>query len=270
MGSQPSKSEPLNFVIVTHKEEAQELLNAAEEIDLYREECYLNKTNSKARISQGYRANSMTYRELKMFELVIDNAKPLLPRRLKEDLREVRLIQLMPSADGGMPHTRPGGIICYPDLSRFFNASTLVHELWHVHQRMYEAEWDRIFDGMGWKVWTDDYLPASLEDHRRFNPDTIRAPVYVYNDTWVPVPMFKDISKPDLTQVEIWFYNIKSKYHHKSVPDALLTDFPYLPPSAYEHPREIAAYMLSEPEKYKDSPGFARLLHLIGGIAILP
>lgn len=270
MGGQHSKPDPLIFTIVTKKDEAQLLLDTAEEIDLYREECYLNKTNSKARLTQGYRANSMTYRELKMFELVLDNAKPLIPRRLKDDLREVKLIQLMPTADGGMPHTRPGGLICYPDISQFFTTSTLIHELWHVHQRMYEAEWDRIFEGLGWKVWDSDYLPDLLESNRRFNPDTIRASFYVYDNKWVPVPIFKDISKPNLNETEVWFYDITSKYHHKSVPEVLRKEFPSVPPSAYEHPRELCAYLLSEPHKYGDSPGFAKLIQLVGQISVLP
>ena len=48
-----------------------------------------------------------------------------------DDKAFVSVVILNPSAEGGMPHTRPG-IICYPTLS--FSSVTLIHELWHVHQ----------------------------------------------------------------------------------------------------------------------------------------
>lgn len=270
MGIKPSKEYSLFFTIITNKEEAQALLDSAEVMDRYREECFLNHTNAKARLDQGYRANRMSYRELKLFELIIENATPLLPRRLKEDLHEIRLVQLMPSADGGMPHTRPGNIICYPDLSRFLTISTLIHELWHIHQRIYDEEWNRIFEGIGWTIWKDGELPTPLENHRRYNPDTLRAPFYVYDQTWVPVPLFKDISKPILTETTVWFYNIHTRRHSTSIPDDLLKAFPSVPPSAYEHPRELTAYVLSEPQKYADSPGFRKLFQLVGYVSIAP
>lgn len=269
MGAQPSKDHPLQFRIVTLKDEAQQHLDKAEQHDFYLQECYSNKTNAKARQSMNYRANSITYRELKLFEVVLENAMPHIPRRLKEDLREVLLIQLMPSADGGLPHTRPGSVICYPDLSRFLTTSTLIHELWHVHQRLYEQEWERIFQGLGWNRW-EGYLPVSIDDHRRYNPDTIQAPLYIYENTWVPVPIFKDISRPELREVTIWFYHIHSKAHYKTVPDSLQRAFPSAPSSAYEHPRELTAYLLSEPDQYTDSPGFKKLVGLVGQLSIQP
>lgn len=268
MGIQSSKEYSLTLTIVINKEEAQTLLNAAEDSDRYREECISNSTNAKARFNQGYQANSMTYRELKIFEILLENAKPLVPRRLKQDLHEVKLVQLMPSADGGMPHTRPGNLICYSDLSRF-SISTLIHELWHVHQRLYEEEWNRIFQGMGWTIWEGELSPA-LDKHRRYNPDTLRAPLYAYNNEWVPVPVFKDISKPNLAETHIWFYNIHSKRHVTSVPEKLLHEFPSVPPSAYEHPRELTAYLLSDSDKYADSPGFRTLFRLVGYVSIAP
>jgi hypothetical protein len=270
MGSQSSKEFPLEFKIVSIKEDAQQLLDRAELIDLYLENCFSNKTNAKARLSLNYHANSMTYRELKMFEVILENAKPLLPHRLKHDLREVHLIQLMPSADGGMPHTRPENVICYPDVSRFLTTSTLIHELWHIHQRHYEAEWDKIFQALGWNHWDSGYLPNSLEDHRRYNPDTLHKGLWAYDRTWIPVPIFKDISKPNVRETEIWFYNIHTKYHRKSPPETLQLEYPSVPPSAFEHPCELTAYLLSEPDKYQDLPMFKKLIDLVGHVSISP
>lgn len=187
--SSPAAKE-IQFTIVTSKEDAQRALDAAEADDAYLEQCSENKTNTKARQGMNYHANRMTYRELKMFEIVLENARSQIPRRLKEDLKEVKLIQLMPSADGGMPHTRPGGLICYPDLSRFFTTSTLIHELWHLHQRAYESQWTTIFHGLGWKEWRGD-LPSALNRHRRYNPDTIPSPSGSFKINGYPSPSLR-------------------------------------------------------------------------------
>lgn len=269
MGTPSSKEYSIAFTIVTSKEESHALLDAAESVDHYREKCRTNQTNAKSRLSHGYGPNSMTYHELKTLELLLENATPLLPRRLKTDLHDVRLIQLMPTADAGMPHTRPGNLICYSDVSQFSTSTTLIHELWHVHQRQYVDEWNRIFEGLGWSVW-DGEVPAALDRHRRYNPDTIQAPMYVYDQTWVPVPLFKDISKPNLTETVVWFYNIQTQRHITSVPEKLINDFPSVPASAYEHPRELTAYVLSDPKKYADAPGFRTLFRLMGYLSISP
>jgi hypothetical protein len=120
MGSPSSKPSTLHFTIVTNKAEAQGLLQEAESIDFYLEECYRSKSNAKSRLHLQYQPNQIAYRDLKFFEVVLENATARIPFRLMKDLREVKFIQLMPSADGGMPHTRPGSLICYPDISRFF------------------------------------------------------------------------------------------------------------------------------------------------------
>lgn len=269
MGSSSSVESPFTFHIVTVKEEAQQRLNDAESMDAYLTTCFQNKANSKARLYLNYRANSITYRDLKTLEVILENAKPLLPRRLTQDLRDVYFIQLMPSADGGMPHTRPGGIICYPDVSRLRNISTLIHELWHLHQRQYEQEWKKIFEGLGWVPWTEGVLPNPLEDHRRYNPDTIQDTLWVYDQTWVPVPIFRDISSPNVKEVDIWFYNIRTHYHRKSPPESLVAEYPMVPPSAFEHPRELTAYLLSEPDRYATLPMFKKLIELVGHLSIV-
>jgi hypothetical protein len=173
----------------------------------------------------------------------------------------------MPTADGGMPHTRPDNIICYPNISQLFSESTLIHELWHIHQRLYQIDWLKIFKRIGWRLW-EGKLPDILENNRRYNPDTIDSPYWVFQDTWVPVPIFKDISRPKVNDVEIWFYNINKHYHVRQIPDELTSYYGNLSSIAFEHPREITAYMLSEYTKFKDSSAFKHLLEAIGQTAI--
>jgi hypothetical protein len=175
---------------------------------------------------------------------------------------------LTPSAEGGMPHTRPDAMICYPNITNTFSSTTLIHELWHVHQRQHEAWWQTVFSRLGWKPWTGGALPSHLETYRRFNPDTIDLPLWCYQQTWIPVPVFRDIRRPKVDEVEIWFYHVTLKYHVKSPPKEMEAMYRGLPMSAYEHPREMAAYLLSDPVKYSECPVLAPLVEAVGAISL--
>jgi hypothetical protein len=192
-----------------------------------------------------------------------------IPQRLRMELREVAIIPLMPSADGGMPHTRPSSIICFPNPKQMLSTSTLIHELWHIHQRLYKEKWVQTFESMGWSQW-DGTLPRALDDHRRFNPDTIDCPLWIFRNRWVPVPVFKDVMRPEIGDIFMWFYDTKNTTRVTSIPLELETEYPGMPASAYEHPREIAAYLLADPDKYRTSPGFLRLLDAVGHLSITP
>lgn len=268
MGNSISIPHNLQFYVCFDKYEAQQLLDDAEHQDFYIEECHDDRANSLARKGLTYRANSMALRETNYATAFLDGTKDSLPIRLLTDLKVVKIIQLMPTADGGMPHTRPNDIICYPNISQLFSKTTLIHELWHIHQRNYKDMWFKTFKRLGWTMWNGN-LPETLEKSRRYNPDTIDCPFWIFNDEWVPLPIFKDISRPNVSDVEIWFYNPQRQYHIKRVPDEISSYFPNLPPTAYEHPREITAYMLSEPNKYNQSQGFKHLIESIGEISIV-
>ena len=268
MGNNTSTTN-LQINVIYDKKAAQNLLNEAERDDFYIEECHDDKANSLARKNLTYSANSMSNGEYKYATAHLEQSKALIPVRLLNDLKEVKIIQLMPTADGGMPHTRPGGIICYPDFRQLISSTTLIHELWHVHQRLFKDLWFKTFKRLGWTMWNGD-LPEQLDKARRYNPDTIDYPFWIFDDQWIPLPIFKDISKPNVAEVEIWFYNPKLQYHVKKVPEELLIFYPDLPAAAYEHPRELTAYMLSEPDKYKNTKGFKHLIEAIGEISIMP
>ena len=80
------------------------------------------------------------------------------------------------------------------------------------------------------------------------------------------MPIFRDIALPSMGEVDIWFYNIKEEYHLKKIPRGM--EVPGLPKSAYEHPREFTAYLLSEHEAHRDSPALKTLLSSVGQLAI--
>ena len=266
MGHSPSTF--LKFKIINNKQYANEQLQKAESLDYYLSECYDDKSNSYARRKMTYAPNILSDAEIEYYTVNLDNLKSNIPKRLQMDLEEIQIIQLMPSADGGMPHTRPDNIICYPDITQLLTFSTLIHELWHIHQRRFKDIWTKVFNRLDWKEWNNT-LPLHLENNRRFNPDTIDSPLWIFKNTWIPVPIFNDISTPKVNDTTIWFYNNESNYHSKNIPDEMQTMFPDLPPSAYEHPRELTAYMLSTPNTQKTSPGYAHLIDAIGQISVL-
>jgi len=262
MGNTASVKSNLKFKIIDNKSDTERLLQDAENVDFYLAECHDDRSNSYARRSLTYAPNRMSHTDLQSAQLQLDQLLYQIPKRLLDDIGTVNIIQLMPTADGGMPHTRPGNIICYPDISRIASVTTLIHELWHIHQRNYQDLWTTIFNKLGWSEW-DGRLPMSLDKHRRYNPDTIDAPLWIFQKRWVPIPIFKHITLPVISDVDIWYYDIKEEYHVKDIPEKLNTYFPGVSPSAYEHPRELTAYMLSEPDRYKSSPAFIDLLKLL-------
>jgi hypothetical protein len=266
MGNQHSYK--LNFVVIFDKNEAHSLLDKAESEDYYIEECHDDRANSVARRNLSYTVNTISLRDINYANSFLDGIRSQLPARLLMELDSVNIIQLMPTADGGMPHTRPGDIICYPNISQLFSKVTLIHELWHIHQRKYKDTWQKTFNRLGWTEWNGK-LPDKLEAARRYNPDTIDCPLWIFNNSWVSIPIFRDISRPNVSEVDIWFYNPEKMYHVTNVPHELSNYFPNLPPSAYEHPREITAYILSEPDKYRDSMGFKHLIESVGYTSIV-
>ena len=257
----------LSFNIIDDKSRAKHLLNYAEATDHYIETCHKNKSNYMARRQLTYSVNTVSIETVIAIQESLDRAMLLLPPRLLSDLYAVHLVQLMPSADGGMPHTRPGNIICYPNTTTLLQTSTLIHELWHIHQRNFKELWTDVFLRLKWKPWSGD-LPIHLAIHKRFNPDTIDSPLWIYQDTWIPIPIFRDITNPKVNEVDIWFYHVGLQYHVKRIPPELEKIYPNLPASAYEHPRELTAYMLAEPDKHSMSPAFKDLISLIGKISL--
>ena len=267
MGNASVHPTHLSLTLIDNKNYARKMLADAEEIDFYVHTCREDPANAKARRALSYDVNSMTHNEVVHYQHQLNEMIPRLPKRLQMDLPAVYLLPLMPSADGGMPHTRPSSLICVPRLSHMTSLSTMTHELWHVHQRMYKTSWATIFGRLRWTEWKGD-LPTFLEKNRRLNPDTIDSPLWVFQDTWVPVPVFQDIARPNVTEVDIWFYHATEDYHIKSVPAELGRFFSGLPHSAYEHPRELTAYLLADHEQYRETPARAILLSLVGNLAI--
>lgn len=261
-----TQSTGIYFKIID-KAETNTYLVKAESIDNYIKQCSDNVLNFKARQRNNYSFQSLSHIEYNILDDYLKSVLHKLPQRLLYDLKMVNIIPLMPSADGGMPHTRPTNCICFSNLTHMTDTKTLIHELWHIHQRMYKDIWNNIFTKWGWKEWVDK-LPDKLNEARRFNPDTIDTPLWSFNG-WVPVPIFMNVTRPILNDVAMWFYSINNKNYVTQIPYEIETYFKGAPQSAYEHPREMSAYMLSDSENYKECIGFNKLITLVG-ITSLP
>ena len=222
-------------------------LAAAEDLDHYRADCQESRSNRIARDRTTYSYNRMGDQEEGRFLAMIHDFRNRLPDAL-QPIQAV-VVPLMPSADAGMPHTRPHHIIAYPLTGGGLSFETFSHELWHIHQRKWYKDWVQFFEKeWRFRVFEGD-LPSQFEFVLRINPDTMTDPLWVWNDTWVPMCVFLNPVTPELSQTDVWFYNVRSKTYVQDIPPAMAEFFSKhsrLPKTAFEHPCELAAYGLTD------------------------
>jgi hypothetical protein len=223
--------------------EANELLLRADLIDNYRRQCSQCSVNNKARQGQDYSGRPASANAID-FQRAINT----FPDWLKNYLPPILYIAfLAPSADGGMPHTRPSNIICLP---QFFDINdpnaieTFMHECIHIHQRTYTELWNRLYYEVFSMEPYNGTLPDTLETKRRLNPDTILEPLYMWKKRWASVPVYLRVDSPQLGQIRIAYYNVKSGAWQSFIPSEM-EEFSSLSVSQAEHPAELAAYWLS-------------------------
>jgi len=219
-------------------------LAAAESQDGYLAQVAKNRPNAIARQSMNYSANRLTLAQADLLRDKIEEFKPHIPPVLHSIKPTV--VALMPSADGGMPHTRPSDLVCLPQSASSLTLSTFVHELWHLHQRAHSREWNSFFEKQWkWKIFEGDMDPE-LEKMRRLNPDTLADPLWIWNNEWVPICLFLNPSSPSFQDTATWFFNARTGSHTRDLPNGMRIFFSdSLSPSAYEHPNEVSAYMLT-------------------------
>lgn len=226
--------------------EAKEALNEAEAQDNYRWKCSSCAANSAARRQMDYspRAPEADFQ----YKMMV--AGEAMPAWLKRGMPlQLRAAMLANSADGGMPHTRPG-LVCFPQYFKLDGGSgqtTFTHECIHVHQREHAAAWNQLYAD----VWNMEpylgHIPAELEGRRRYNPDTLWAGLYIWRRRWVPVPIYSRPDSPTLGAIKVAWYDVKSEEWQSFAPPEFEAEFGALTPSEQEHPNELAAYWLSQP-----------------------
>ena len=214
-------------------------LNWAERIDGYVDACERSPLNKKAREGGQYQASIFTQETL---VVPLEDAASPWPNG--------QVVWMDPTADGGLPHTRSPYYICLSpqiDLKTDQGRSTLTHERIHVSQRLHQDKWTAIY-AEAWdyhQVSKEPTLPKELRERVRVNPDTHSAPTYAWKGEWVAYALFNSTFEPRLTDISIYWWHIPSKNAYKSAPPGYTAFFGGLSPSAYEHPNELAAYLLT-------------------------
>jgi len=264
MGATQSQEEAPFFKMATPKE-ASAYLYVAENQDHYIDEVEQSRTNAFARQEMTYVPNKLSARDAEALEERINSFFPMIPPKLKDDGIRPVVISLMPSADGGMPHTRSPNLICLPFSAHSLTVETFVHEMWHIHQRRYWSMWTRFYEeAWFFKPFDITDLPERLQEVLRINPDTIYQPLFVWKGEWVPMCVFLNPMSPSFKETAVWFYNVRTRIHYKNIPSPLASFFSGdLPLTAYEHPNEIAAYMMGN-KTPPSSHAYTILIHHLG------
>jgi hypothetical protein len=207
-------------------------LYGAERVDNYREQVENSPINHAARKGQNYLPSPQS----------IDLDVPVID--LAEPWPFGHVVWMDPTADNGLPHTRPPNLICMPrDFPERHLNSTILHERVHVSQRLHTQAWQKIMEeAWNFKPWPG-ILPADIQSRRRINPDLVYLPDYIWEDTWVPMALFKSRSSPVLSEVDIVWWNDQTRTLHREPPPGWIEFFGNIPGG--EHPFEIIAYLVA-------------------------
>lgn len=159
---------------------------------------------------------------------------------------DTQIITMHPTAEAGLPHTRPPNLICLPQwFPENQKQNTLRHEYVHIDQRKRKAAWDTKFEQEGWNQISADDLPERLVRRCRMNPDTIDERFWAWKGQHVPLPLFEREDKPDLRQVVVHWYDMKTGIRQPEAPRLFSERYGSFP-SQPEHPRELAAVELAK------------------------
>ena len=220
----------------------------AERLDGYRDKIQCNEPNGYVRRKDHYTAS------LWAIERTVYPSK---------EWESGQIVWMDPTADGGLPHTRPPNIICLPiNISDNSLKSTVEHEQIHIHQRQNTEFWIQNLESMWqFRPWSGS-LPSELETRRRLNPDLLPFPLFVWRNEWVPVMLFRSLRPESLQDAELTWFRVPSRTVHRDPPPGWKEFFG--DGLWNEHPMEIAAYLFSQtdknpPAKKALEPAIARL-----------
>lgn len=202
----------------------------AERLDGYREKIRCNEPNGYVRRKDVYAASQWTVPK------AIPDSKEW-PNGL--------VVWMDPTADGGLPHTRPPNLVCLPlSIGDSDLGSTLEHERIHVSQRQNPEAWRQSLESVwDFRPWSGA-LPADLELRRRINPDLLPFPLYIWRKEWVPVMLFRSLRPESLRDAELAWFHDPSRTLHREAPPGWKEFFGE--GVWNEHPMEIAAYLFSQ------------------------
>lgn len=161
-------------------------------------------------------------------------------------LLNTEIVTMHPTAEAGMPHTRPPNLICvpiyYPEERM---KETLPHELIHIDQRRRRIKWNSYFEREGWSHLPTEEVPARWLSRCRMNPDTIDERFWAFKNRYVPLPLYEREDKPDLRQVVVQWWDRETGIRQNEAPRLFQERYGSMP-SQPEHPRELTAVELSK------------------------
>lgn len=201
------------------------VLDIPESIDHYREICSKDTCNALARKSHSYVAMNSFKTEPGPYN--------------------TEIITMYPTADAGMPHTRPPNYICMPaHYPQEYYQETLQHELIHIHQRRNDSSWHSLFYKQGWIPITAEQIPERWLSRCRLNPDTMSQRFYAWENRWVPLPLFDREDKPDMRECSVRWWDQRTGDLDRNPPPTFNAAFGRNHPQP-EHPREVNAVNLA-------------------------
>jgi len=204
-------------------------LAQAEKIDGYEAMCKRDGVNSLARARCSYK--------LWNDQSLAVKAKAF----LKGFYTKVDVVILDPSAEGGMPHTRAGPLICIPAYHTDLE-ETMRHEMVHIEQRIEPALWKMKVESDGWRAVSDSVIPEVWRRRCRLNPDTCAARWFAWQGRYVPLPLFVREDKPDLRDIVVRWFDIEEGIVKSLPPSSFSNHYGHLGTSSMEHPYELWAY----------------------------
>lgn len=210
-----------------------EQLVRAEKLDSYHNRCRQSPLNAAARAGLSY---TPFFQE--------PSAGPA----------QTLLITMHPTAEGGLPHTRPPNLICipayYPE-SQY--AEMIRHELVHIDQRRRPGIWRDKFVREGWTPLPEglNSFPADIQRRIRLNPDTLDDGFWAWQGRWVPLPLFEREDKPSLRETATRWYDLTTGSLLPQPPASFSQKYGSQHPQA-EHPREVVAVLLAESNRSPD------------------
>lgn len=156
------------------------------------------------------------------------------------------IVTMHPTAEAGLPHTRPPNLICMPIYYPEERMNeTLNHEFIHIDQRRRKYKWDAFFEREGWTSVPQSEIPQRWLQRCRLNPDTIDERFWAYKNRYIPLPLYEREDKPDLRQVVIQWWD-KETGIKANTPPRLFQERYGPMPAQPEHPRELAAVELAK------------------------
>lgn len=215
---------------------ASQWLKEAEALDSYRSKCLKDPVNAAARRSCSY-------------TVWPDQS---IAKGLQEKGYGSKLVIVHPSCEGGMPHTRAGGVVCLPAYwPEQKLQTTLRHEMIHLWQRDNPEEWKAKATREGWVSVPEEAVKRELSEEWmslcRLNPDTCSSRWWAWKGYYIPLPLFTRRDSPELHDISVRWFDRTSGRVLSSPPTSYIKAYGNVPPSSMEHPFELWAYQMEKP-----------------------